>query len=82
MKKLEDAFESLKKKYPDAAKELEKEFRKAIRKVSERLRKQKGEQVSRIRVEGVGRDGCHYVAEFDAVFPKGTQILSVQETKP
>lgn len=75
MQKLEVAFAKLKKKYPEAARELEKEFRKAIRNVSCTIK----EQVSVITVEGVGRDGRHYIAEFDAVFPAGTKILSVRE---
>lgn len=36
-------------------------------------------EVHTIMVEGLGSNGKKYVAEFDAVFPKGTKVLGVTE---
>ena len=36
-------------------------------------------EVHTIVVEGIGADGKKYVAEFDAVFPRGTKVMGVTE---
>jgi hypothetical protein len=39
-------------------------------------------EVHVIRVEGRGLDGNRYVAEFEAVFPRGTKVMGVTEVEP
>lgn len=39
-------------------------------------------EVHVIRVEGKGLDGNKYIAEFEAVFPRGTKVLGVTEVEP
>lgn len=77
--KLAKAFERLAKKYPAAAKELAKEFAAAIgvAAAKAKIAAESREQTAIITVEGRGPDGKLYRAEFDAIFPRGTQILSV-----
>jgi hypothetical protein len=38
-----------------------------------------GGEVHTIMVEGMGSDGKKYIAEFDAVFPRGTKVMGVTE---
>ena len=39
-------------------------------------------EVHLIRVEGKGMDGNKYIAEFEAVFPRGTKVMGVTEVEP
>jgi hypothetical protein len=79
--KLIKAFRDLAKKYPEAAKELSREFAAAIGMAKAKATLGRNEEVHVIAVKGLGRDGREYVAEFDAVFPRGTKILWVNEHK-
>lgn len=76
--KLIKAFNDLEKKYPEAAEELAKEFTAAIGVAKAKAELAKPD-IYTIAVQGKGADGKTYVAEFDAVFPKGTKILNVKQ---
>lgn len=39
-------------------------------------------EVHIIKVEGKGLDGKTYVAEFEAMFPRGTKVMGVTEVEP
>lgn len=39
-------------------------------------------EVHVIKVEGRGQDGKTYVAEFEALFPRGTKVMGVTEVEP
>jgi hypothetical protein len=39
-------------------------------------------EVHVIKVEGRGLDGKTYVAEFEALFPRGTKVMGVTEVEP
>ncbi len=39
-------------------------------------------EVHIIKVEGLGKDGKTYVAEFEAMFPRGTKVMGVTEVEP
>jgi hypothetical protein len=39
-------------------------------------------EVHIIKVEGRGQDGKTYIAEFEALFPRGTKVMGVTEVEP
>jgi hypothetical protein len=39
-------------------------------------------EVHIIKVEGKGMDGKTYIAEFEALFPRGTKVMGVTEVEP
>jgi len=39
-------------------------------------------EIHLIKVEGLGKDGKTYIAEFEAMFPRGTKVMGVTEVEP
>jgi len=75
--KFKKTFDKLAKRYPEAAKELAKEFVAAIGMAKAKAKLKEATQVHTISVRGRGSDGKIYEAVFEAVFPKGTTVLGV-----